>query len=613
MLKIGMRNVIAHAVRTFVAAFVAMAAAYAVTPVSSGAGSPAQPAGQRLADIAERYFEAGQVLNPLEATYTTGESRFDGELEISISPEHRAKSIALSRQTLAQLKAVKLSELSAPDQMTYAVLQRKLESDIESEKFPGYLLPIDQYGSLPVQLAQFGSGQDVQPLKTVKNYEDYLKRLGKLPAWIDQAIANMRIGIKRGVVQPRALIESGLPALKKLTERNVEDSAFTLALKNMPAGFSEAEREKLTVMYQTIARTRLIPAANRLVTFLEREYLPKTRASAGVWGIPQGAAWYAFAVRNHTTTDMSPEQIHALGLKEVARIRAEMQKIQAGYKFEGTVTEFLKWHEKQPEFRPFKTEKEVLDAYAALNTKIAPKLEQLFGRTPKTPLEIRPEPELTKKTASDHYTAPAVDGSRPGVFYAVIDDPAQYRTTGMTTLFLHEGQPGHHYHIALQQELPLPKFRKHGWITAYGEGWALYAETLGREMGLYDDPNAYLGHLQDELLRAVRLVTDTGLHAKKWTREQTMKYMMDNEGVPEAEAKRATERYMAWPGQALAYKIGALKIQELRERASKALGDKFSLKDFHDLVLSDGVLPLAVLEKKVDGWIIAGSANVKKK
>jgi uncharacterized protein (DUF885 family) len=577
-----------------------------VLPLSARpvAAAPATLA-EKLADIAERYFEAGQVLNPLSASYTTGEARFDGELEIGISPGHRAKAVALTRRTLAQLKIVKPADLSPPDQMTYAVLQRELERELESEKFPIYLLPIDQYGGLPVQLAQFGGGQDVQPLKTVKNYDDYLKRLNKLPIWIDQAMANMRIGMSRGVVQPRALIESSLPSLQKLTEPDIEKSVFNLAVVNMPATFSEADRKRLTLAYQNAARARLIPAAKRLYGFLENIYLPKTRASAGVWGVPQGGEWYAFAVRNHTTTTMTPEEIHALGLKEVARIRGEIQKIQAGYKFEGSVTAFLKWHEKQPQFRPFKTEQEVLDGYAALNKEITPKLAQLFGRAPKAPLEIRPEPELTKKTASDHYSSPAVDGSRPGVFYAVIDDATQYRTTGMTTLFLHEGQPGHHYHIAMQQELPLPKFRKHGWVTAYGEGWALYAETLGHEMGLYKDPNAYLGHLQDELLRAVRLVTDTGLHAKKWTREQTMQYMMDNEGVVEAEAKRATERYMAWPAQALAYKIGALKIQALRERAKTALGEKFSLKDFHDVVLSDGVLPLNVLEQKIDGWILA--------
>jgi len=565
----------------------------------ASADQPSKP----LAKIAERYFEDRLQLDPLEGTATTGEARFEGELTITIAPAHLAKVRKLSQRVLKELNSLDEQKLSPADRMTYAVLKRQLQEQLEGDKFPGELLPIDQYGGLPVSLAQFGTGQDIQPLKTVKNYENYLKRLNKLPVWIDQAIANMREGIKRGVVQPTPLIVSGLPAIKALTEADVEKSVFYLAIKSMPATFSKADQARLTAAYKTSIQSRLLPASIKLYTFLEQEYLPKTRASAGVSAIPNGAAWYKYQVRFHTTTGMTPEEIHELGLKEVARIRGEMAKIQAGYKFEGSLTDFLKWHDNEAQFRPFKTDQDVLDAYGVLNKKIAAKLPQLFGRAPKAPLEIRAEPELTRATASDHYSGPAADGSRPGVFYTVIEDPAKYRNTGMTTLFLHEGQPGHHYHTALQQELPLPKFRKFGWITAYGEGWALYAETLGREMGLYDDPNQYLGHLKDELLRAVRLVTDTGLHSKNWTREQTMQYMMDNEGVIESEARRATERYMAWPGQALAYKIGALKIQELRARAAQKLGANFSLSNYHDLVLSDGVLPLSVLEAKVDAWI----------
>ena len=563
----------------------------------------ADQASKPLATIAERYFEDRLQLDPLEGTATTGEARFEGELTITIAPAHLAKVRKLSQRVLQELKSLNEQKLSPADRMTYAVLKRQLQEQLDGDKFLSELLPIDQYGGLPVSLAHFGTGQDIQPLKTVKNYENYLKRLNKLPVWIDQAITNMREGIKRGVVQPTPLIVSGLPAIKALTEADVEKSVFYLAIKSMPSTFSKAEQARLTAAYTQSIKSRLLPAAIKLYAFLEQEYLPKTRASAGVSAIPDGAAWYKYLVRFHTTTGMTPEEIHALGLKEVARIRGEMAKIQAGYKFEGSLTDFLKWHDNEAQFRPFKTDQDVLDAYGVLNKTIAAKLPQLFGRAPKAPLEIRAEPELTRATASDHYSGPAADGSRPGVFYTVIEDPAKYRNTGMTTLFLHEGQPGHHYHAALQQELPLPKFRKFGWITAYGEGWALYAETLGREMGLYDDPNQYLGHLKDELLRAVRLVTDTGLHSKNWTREQTMQYMMDNEGVIESEARRATERYMAWPGQALAYKIGALKIQALRARAAEKLGAKFSLSNYHDLVLSDGVLPLSVLEAKVDAWI----------
>jgi uncharacterized protein (DUF885 family) len=557
----------------------------------------------KLAAIADNYFESRLQLDPLEGSAITGDARYEDQLTISITPAFIAKNKKLARHTLQQLRTVDLAQLASADKVTYQVLEKQLTDQIAGEVFPQHLLPIDQYGGLPVAVVQYGTGQDIQPFKTVKNYENYLKRLNQLPRWIDQAIINMREGIVRGVVQPKALIESGMPAIKALNETEIKKSPFYLAINIMPETFSAKEKQRITHAYEQAIKKRLQPSAQKLVNFLETEYLPHTRASAGLGAVTNGADWYAYLVRFHTTTDMSAEQIHALGLNEVARIHGEMEKVQQQFAYTGSLTDFLRWQNTSTQFRPFKTEQEVLDAYAALNARIVEKLPSLFGRIPKSPIEIRPEPELTKATASDHYVPPSADGTRPGVYYCVIESPAKYRNTKMTSLFLHEGQPGHHYHIALQQEMDLPRFRKFGWITAYGEGWALYAETLGKEMGLYEDPNQYLGHLKLELVRAVRLVTDTGLHAKGWTREQTIHYMMDNEGIDEADARRATERYMAWPGQALAYKIGALKFQELRARAQHALGEKYSLRAYHDLVLSEGVLPLSILEQKVDDWI----------
>ena len=573
-----------------------------VAAVQSAVVNDAKPS-PTLARIAERYYQDFLTLNPITGTSALGEARFEDKLEISIAPAHRASSKALYRRVQRELAKLDSKSLNDADALTVALLKAETSTRLEAFTYPSWLMPIDQYGGLPVELAQFGGGQDIQPLKTVKNFENYLKRLNRLPAWIDQAIVNMREGMRNGVVMPRPLIERALPSLQAMTQAEVEKSVFYSATKLIPDNVSAANRIRLDAAYRQSITRNLQPAMAKLVTFLEAEYFPACRVSSGIDSLPNGHAWYAFQVRSQTTTSMTAEEIHTLGLKEVARIRSEMEKIKAHYKFEGSLTAFLKWHFEQPQFRPFKTEQEVLAAYGVLNTQLLTKLPDYFGRAPKASLEIRAEPELTRATASDHYSSPAADGSRPGVFFTVIEDPAKYRTTGMTTLFLHEGQPGHHYHIAIQQELAIPKFRKHGWYTAYGEGWALYAETLGREMGLFDDPNAYLGHLQDELLRAVRLVTDTGLHSKGWTREQTMQYMMDTEGVPESEARRATERYMAWPGQALAYKIGALKIQQLRERARLQLGERFTLKDFHDLVLRDGVLPLSLLESQVDQWI----------
>jgi len=558
----------------------------------------------KLARIAEQYFQDTLSLNPLTGTRITAEPKYEDKLEISISPAYRAKTSALYKRVQRELKLLKVAALTPADRMTYDLLAEEVRDGLEGMRFPSELMPVDQYGGTPVYVAQFGSGEQIQPLKTVANYRNYLRRLLVLPQWTAQAEINMREGMRRGIVPPQALLSSGLPAFKALAEGNIEKSPFYTAIQVMPATFSATDKAALTQEYQRAIKTKLQPAMSAFYTFLEKTYLPATRKSSGIDAIPGGKEWYAYAVRQYTTTKMTPDEIHALGIKEVARIRSEMEKIRQHYQYQGSIAEFLKWADEDAQFRPFKTDQEVINAYQALNEKIKPKLSALFGRAPKALLEIRLEPELTRATASDHYSSPAADGSRPGVFYAVVMDPTKYSTLLMTTLFLHEGQPGHHYHLALQQELTLPNFRRYGGLTAFNEGWALYAETLGHEMGLYQDKHALLGHLSDELLRAVRLVTDTGLHSKGWTREASIKYMMEMQGYSALESRRATERYMAWPGQALAYKIGSLKIQELRARAESKLGAKFSLKEYHDLVLSDGAVPLTLLEKKVDAWLV---------
>lgn len=564
----------------------------------------AKDPGIQLGKIADDYFTARLDLDPMEGTATTGEAKYEDKLAITIAPSQLKKVNRLAQQTLKYLTRVPEQNLQPADRITYDVLKQQLEDQLEAGRYPTHLMPIDQYGGFPVYLAQLGSGQDIQPLKTVDNYKHYLKRLEKLPAWIDQAIDNMKLGIRQGVVQHKSLIQSGLPSIRALTETDPEKNPFFLAIQQqMPANFSLAEKQQLTEAYKKVITSTLIPSSKKLVEFLEQDYLPHTRTHAGINSLPDGKAWYEYLVRFHTTTSMTPEEIHQLGLSEVSRIHKEMEKIQKVYGFKGSLQEFLRWQNNDAQFKPFTSEKEILDSFVALNKKIIEHLPSLFGRIPKSPLIILPEPPLTRATASDHYNPPAPDGSRPGIYYAVIENPKDYRNTKMTSIFLHEGQPGHHFQIGEQIELPLPRFRKYGWITSFGEGWALYAETLGKEMGLYEDPNQYLGHLKLELVRAVRLVTDTGLHAKNWSREQTIEYMMNTEGSNESDARRATERYMASPGQALAYKIGALKIQQLRQQAKAALGDKFSLRDFHDLVLEDGVLPLSILEAKVNAWI----------
>jgi len=564
-------------------------------------------AGSALADIAARYFADKMELDPLNASATLAAPRYEGRLTVTIAPAEVARTRALNERVKRELAAVDAAALGERDRLTRELLLGEVQLAIDGDAFTAHLMPIDQYGSVPVLLSMLGSGEQLQPLKTPADYDNYLRRLQKLPDWNAQAIANMREGVRQGYTVPRALIESALPTFTKLAEPDFDKSDFSAALKVMPASFKPAERTRITQAYQRAFSEQVQPAMVSLLGFLRAEYLSACRTSSGVSALPNGAAYYRHLVRVHTTSDLTPDAIHALGLQEVARIRGEIAKVAAQMKFEAKTdnpaTEFLRWHAEQPRFRPYKSSQQIVDTYVALNQRIAPQLTQWFGRTPKQPLAIRPVPEIQVASGGSYYNPPAPDGSRPGTFFVWVDEPGKVNDSIVSSLLLHEGQPGHHFQMSMQQELGLPDFRRYGWSTAYGEGWALYAETLGRELGLYDDPNQYLGHLKLELMRAVRLVTDTGLHAKGWSREQSIRYMMDTEGVGESDARNATERYMAVPGQALGYKVGALKFQALRERARLALGERFSARDFHDLVLSEGIVPLDVLDRMVDAWI----------
>ncbi|WP_228894469.1 DUF885 domain-containing protein [Pseudoduganella aquatica] len=589
-------------------ALAAMAAALtlAFAPVHAAPAAEQVPAAsapaakQQFNTLADDYYNALARYEPVNATQN-GDNRFDDQLGISIAPAVRAKQFALYRAYQKRLRAIARAQLDRRDRIHYDVLAYELKTALSFEPFPEHLLPLNQMDSMPVTLANFAGGDASQPIGTVKEYEAYLSRLSQLPAWIDQAIANMREGMAKHVVLPKALVESALPQFKKLPSATPEASIYYTAINKLPATFTDADKQRLAAAYKD-AITKLNPALERLAQFVEQDYLPAARSSSGWSALPQGKAWYQAAVASSTTTTMKPEQIHAIGLREVARIQQQFAVLGPKLGYNGPAAGLPVWVSEQPKFYPFKTEDEVQAVYRKLNDVLDTKLPAMFTLVPKAKLDLRLEPELSRATAADHYTAPAGDGSRPGVFWSVVNDPAKYGSTGMNTLFLHEGKPGHHFHIALTQELDQPLFRKYGGNNAFTEGWALYAETLGKEMGLFDDPAQYFGHLNDELLRATRLVVDTGLHAKGWTREQTIKYMRDTLGY-DAVAKSETERYMAWPGQALGYKIGSLKIVELRQRAQQALGDKFSLPKFHEIVLGDGTVPLSLLETKVDRWI----------
>lgn len=589
------------------AAMPATATASAHKAMATAPAASAPQVQQQLLALAEEYYEAGARFDPLGATQN-GDNRFDDQLGMGIAPAIRARQYALYHAFYKRLHAIARAQLNRSDRINYDVLAFELKTLLAFEKFPEHLLPLNQMDSVPVTLANFAGGEGAQPINTVKEYDAYLARLRLLPDWIDQAISNMRLGMQKKVVLPKALTESALPQYKKLVSASAESSIFYAPITRLPAipatTFADADKQRLTAAYRDVIDGKLNPALARLALFLEKEYLPAGRNSAGWSALPQGREWYQVAVASSTTTSMKPDEIHAIGLTEVARIQRQFEVLGPKLGYTGPATGLPTWVAAQPKFYPFKTEDEVQAVYRNLNTLLDTKLPAMFTLVPKAKLDLRLEPELSRATASDHYSAPAADGSRPGVFWSVVNDPAKYGSTGMNTLFLHEGKPGHHFHIALTQEMDQPKFRKFGGNNAFTEGWALYAETLGKEMGLFEDPAQYFGHLNDELLRAARLVVDTGLHAKGWSREKTIQYMHDTLGY-EAEAKSQTERYMAWPGQALGYKVGSLKIQALRQRAQQALGDKFSLPKFHEVVLGDGTVPLSLLEAKVDAWIAA--------
>jgi uncharacterized protein (DUF885 family) len=593
----------ALAAAALIACAPAQAAEHAKAAVTSQAAANPQ-ASKKLNLLADEYYDALARFDPVSAS-ESGDNRFIDQIGMSISPVERAKQFARYKAFQKRLHAIKRSQLASRDQTSYDILDYELGMALRFEPFPEHLLPLNQMDSMPVTLANYASGEGAQPLSTVQDYRAYASRLAQLGSWVDQAIANMREGIKRGIVHPRPVMMSALPQFKQLVSATPEASIYYAPVKKFPAGFSDADQRALTKLYADAIGTKLNPALGRLATFIEKDYLPATRTSTGWNALPNGAAWYQVRVASQTTTDLQPEAIHEIGLKEVARIQGEYGRIGPKMGYTGPAAGLPAWVSQQAKFKPFKTEQEVIDVYRKLDAQLRTKLPSMFNLRPKSPLDLRLEPELSRATASDHYTPPAVDGTRPGVFWSVVNDPAQYGSTGMVTLFLHEGQPGHHFHIALVQELGLPNFRKFGGNNAFTEGWALYAETLGKDMGLFDKPEDYFGHLNDEMLRAARLVVDTGIHTKGWSREQAIKYFSNTLGYSEADSRAQIERYMVWPGQALGYKIGSLKILELRHRAEAALGSKFDLRAFHDLVLGEGTLPLALLEKKVDRWIAA--------
>jgi uncharacterized protein (DUF885 family) len=593
---------------------VALGGCATVPPASSSTdGTPPPVASQaskaqRLNALYDQYWEELLQLNPLQATFQ-GDPRYNDQLPDFGTAEFRAKGRAFTERWLKTIEDVGSDGLTGQDLLSYEIFVRDAKNSLAGERFPGWMMPVNQMGSIPTMAVQLGSGTGAQPFKTVKDYENWLARGNKLPQLIDTSIANMREGMKAGVVQPRALMVKVVPQLDALIKPKAEDTLYWGPVAKMPADFSPADRARLTAAYREMIEQRVMPSYRKLRTFINDEYLPATRDTYGLDKLPDGQAWYAFNAANSTTTDLTPAQIHDIGLSEVARIHGEIRKIMAETGFKGSLQDFFQFMRTDKRFE-YKTEEDLLKHYRGLEAKINERVGEQFSLIPKSPFEIRPvEAFRAKSAAGGSYMTPSEDGSRPGIFYVNTYDLPSRKTWDAEDLYLHEAIPGHHFQLALQQELTgLPKFRRFGGETAFAEGWGLYAESLGKDLGVYTDPYNYFGYLQNELWRAIRLVVDTGLHSKGWSREQVIKYMLDNSAESETQATAEAERYIAWPGQALAYKIGELKIKELRARAEKELGPKFDIRDFHAEVLRDGAVPLEILERKIDRWIASRKA-----
>ena len=555
--------------------------------------------------IAADYYEQYLKLYPLEAS-SQGDLRYNDQLPINIDKDFISGEISFYSSVQNKLQKLDYKSLSDDDKTVYDVLDYTLKDKIERYAYHPEYIPFTQFGGLPLDFPLLGSGEGSQPFKTVKDYEDWLKRMEKFPEWMATAEGNFREGMKNNFVLPKKLVVKMIPQMnaEELTSPDFDTNIFYGPVKKFPKNFSSAQKEKLTAAYKEVVSKKIVPAYAKMGTFLETEYLPKARTTDGINALPKGNEIYAYYVKSWTTTSKSPEEINKIGLEQVAMLRGEMEKVKQEVGFTETLEEFITFVKSDPKAMPYKTEKEVITAFNGILAKITPKLKTMFSVTPVTPFEIRQTEKFREATASAEYIQGTPDGKRPGIFYIPIPDPTKFNvTSGMESLFLHEAIPGHHYQISLQQEnTAVPKFMRFGWFGAYGEGWAHYCETLGPEFGLYTDPYQKMGYLSDQMLRAVRLVVDTGIHTGTMNREEAIQYFLSNISYDEASATAEIERYMAMPGQALGYKIGSLKIRELRDRFTKDLGSKFSLAKFHDEVLNQGCLPLDVLDRKMENW-----------
>lgn len=564
-----------------------------------------QARNQQLHHLFEAYYQESLQLDPLGATFS-GDHRYDDQLANDGAAPYLEQKYQFDKKYLGLLSGYNRKSLNTADRTSFDVLKDILEMDLEKMKYHPEYIPINQFNSLPLLIGQLGSGRSAQPFETAKDYNNWIKRIAAFSAWTDTTISNMKKGVAIGMVLPKALVVKMIPQMENLAEKDTAKNILFQPLNKIPTSFSGTDREQIKRSLQQALTGQLLPAYQRLADYLKNDYLPHAIDAAGLSGITNGKELYGYYVRYFTTTKRSPEEIYETGLKEVARISAamEIQKEQSGFK--GSLQDFFVFLRTDPQFMPFKTPEEVLQAYQKIYDKIKPRLHTVLSLTPKSRFEIRRVEAFREASQNGpSYTIGAIDGSRPGIFYVPIPDATKINVTflGMEATFIHEAIPGHHYQISLQQEnTTLPTFRRQINFSAFTEGWALYIESLGKELGCYTDMAQQMGALNNEIHRAIRLVLDVGIHTGKMTREEAIAYMLNHESISEEEAVTSVERYMAMPGQALSYKTGELEILRLREKYRKQLGSRFNIVKFHDALLAQGDMPLSVLEHYLDDW-----------
>jgi uncharacterized protein (DUF885 family) len=554
----------------------------------------ADASSEQLNALVDEWYDNFLEMNPVMATFN-GVHDYDDRLANSISPEFIEKLVASEHGYLERLEKINPEGLDTQDRLSWEIFRRDRMETIADAEFPGHLMPVNQMFSLPIFFVQMGSPGGLTPFNTAEDYDKFLSRIDDFVVWMDQAVTNMREGIERGVVLPQIIVEKTLPVLESQIAATPAESQFYSPIEAMPEEIQGDDRARLQLAYENAIAEKIVPAYRGLHAFMRDEYMPHARQTTALSALPDGEAWYRLAIAQNTSTNMTAEEIHELGKREVERIEGEMRKLAESVGFEGDIAQLREWVNSQEELK-YSSEENVLERYRGLRDRVQANIPKLFSLSPEADFEIRKVEGFRQATTPGaHYMPPSPDGSRLGIFY-VNTGGWENRSHAMgEALYMHEAVPGHHFQIAIARELDeLPRFRRYNGYTAYSEGWGLYAESLGEELGLYQDPFQKLGQLNSEIFRARRLVVDTGLHAMGWTREEALAYLPSEVEI---------NRYIVMPGQALAYKVGELKIKDLRARAAARLGDRFDLREFHSQILKDGPLPLDVLEAKVDRWI----------